>query len=215
MRLALIAMSGTGKSYWSFKLEAIGYRRLCCDERIAARLAPELRAAGAPDGQMGPWLGMPYDPGYAERAARYAALEHEVVAEILDELEGLPEDRAADIVVDTTGSVVYLDAALLERLRRLCTVVYLAVPGAQRDAMLARYLAQPRPVLWHGHYAPRPGETRQDALARCYAELLAARQAQYEALAHVTIAHAQRAQPGFDAHALIEAAKRPLRDEKP
>ena len=41
VNLALIGMSGAGKSYWSKKMEEKGYRWYNCDEMIAERLGPE------------------------------------------------------------------------------------------------------------------------------------------------------------------------------
>jgi len=37
MKLSLIAMSGSGKSYWSAKLAKRGFRHFDCDQMIAAR----------------------------------------------------------------------------------------------------------------------------------------------------------------------------------
>jgi hypothetical protein len=42
LRLALIGMSGSGKSYWSAKLAQQGFGHFCCDAMIAAKLAPDL-----------------------------------------------------------------------------------------------------------------------------------------------------------------------------
>ena len=53
MRLTLIGMAGTGKSHWSRKLEAAGFTRFGCDDRIAQRLAVAL---GLPAGfDLGRW----------------------------------------------------------------------------------------------------------------------------------------------------------------
>ena len=57
---------------------------------------------------------------------------------------------------------------------------------SRRDAMLARYLAEPKPVVWAGAFDAR-GEAAEDALPRCYAELLATRDRLYRAMAHVTL----------------------------
>ena len=61
MRISLIGMAGAGKTYWSIKLAQQGFRRFCCDDLIAAKLAPDLKR---PDGStmgMGEWMGFPYE----------------------------------------------------------------------------------------------------------------------------------------------------------
>ncbi len=90
-------------------------------------------------------------------------------------------------LVDTTGSVVYLGPALLERLRGATRVVYLRTPREAHEEMRARYLAEPKPVVWSDAWGPAAGETEAESLARCYEGLLAQLDARYLALAHVVV----------------------------
>ena len=53
--------------------------------------------------------------------------------------------------------------------------------------MLARYLEEPKPVVWAGAYHASPTQTAFEALPQAYAELLAIRDRKYAALAHVTL----------------------------
>ncbi len=46
LRLALIGMSGAGKTFWTKKLTAAGYPGVSCDDRIEQKLAPRLAAGG-------------------------------------------------------------------------------------------------------------------------------------------------------------------------
>src|SRR2546428_1490692 len=48
LRLALIGMSGAGKTFWTKKLAAAGYPAVSCDDRIEQKLAPRLAAGGDP-----------------------------------------------------------------------------------------------------------------------------------------------------------------------
>lgn len=186
MRLCLVGMSGIGKSFWAKRLvEARGFARHDCDGEIGAHLAELVTPAAGeePVHALGRWMGMPWSDGYAAREARYLALEEQVTARALDAVLA----GAGSHVLDATGSVVYLSRPLLERVRAECRVVYLRTPDAMRAAMLKRYLEEPKPVVWGASFAPRPGEPPEDALPRCYQELLALRDRRYQALAHVVL----------------------------
>jgi hypothetical protein len=49
--------------------------------------------------------------------------------------------------------------------------------------MLQRYQEDPKPVVFHGRFVERPGESQTDALTRCFGELLEDRERRYGALA--------------------------------
>jgi shikimate kinase len=204
VRLALIGMSGSGKSYWSAKLAERGFHHFCCDAMIAIGLAPELIGPDERRITMGEWMGFPYQPQYAVREARYLAHEVAVVREILDCIEREAGDCESDIVVDTTGSVIYTGDALLSRLRELTTVVHMATPPEVQERMLELYLANMRPVLWQRMFDQRPGEAAEAALARCYPRLLSTRERQYEQLADVAVGYAERNREGFGVGDLLE-----------
>ncbi|MCB9600061.1 MAG: hypothetical protein H6722_21305 [Sandaracinus sp.] len=198
--LVLVGMSGVGKSFWSDRLATRGYRRHDCDGAIGERLGSivDVAEGEAPVHALGRWMGMPWSEGYAEREARYLALEGTVTEEALEAVRArAPGERH---VVDTTGSVIYLAPSFLERLRALGRVVYLRTPDARRDAMLRRYLEEPKPVVWGDAFRARADEAPEDALPRYYAELLAWRDARYAALAHVTLDGGQleAADPGIE-----------------
>jgi hypothetical protein len=197
--LCLVGMSGVGKSFWARRLaEDAGLVRHDCDGEIGARLGELITPAPGeePVHALGRWMGMPWSEGYAAREARYLALEEEVTARALEAALGDPP-RAH--VLDTTGSVVYLSAALVARLRASCRVVYLRTPEARRDAMLRRYLAEPKPVVWGDAFRAVAGERPEEALPRCFAALLAWRDARYAAMAHVVLDGAALESAGLDA----------------
>jgi shikimate kinase len=203
-RLALIGMSGSGKSYWSAKLAERGFRYFCCDAMIATRLAPELIGPDETRMTLGEWMGFPYQPQYTEREARYLACEVAVLDEILDCIEREASGCEGDIVVDTTGSVIYTGEALLSTLHRHTTVVHMATPPEVQERMLELYLANMRPVLWQRMFDQRPGETNEAALARCYPRLLSSRERLYEQLADVTVGYDERNREGFGVDDLLE-----------
>src|SRR5258708_21715306 len=115
LRLALIGMSGAGKTFWTKKLAAAEYPAVSCDDRIEQKLAPRL-AAGGYSGINGvaAWMGWPDSPTYAEREAQYLAEE---VATLDETLGGLEPEPAPSFVLDTTGSAIYPGNHPLHRMR--------------------------------------------------------------------------------------------------
>src|SRR5690242_1999070 len=202
MRLALIGMSGSGKTFWTKKLAENGAPALFCDDKIEQRLAPRL----GPGGYCGingvaAWMGWPDSPTYAEREAEYLAEEIHTLDEVLAELEQSPEKS---LVLDTTGSVIYAGNHLLMRLRRQMTIVYLAATEQERQLLIERYLNDPKPVLWRGAFHPKSGETPRETVARCYPALIEARRRSYEALAHCTLQVATLRDSYLDADAFLK-----------
>jgi len=187
MRLSLIAMSGSGKSYWANQLAVGGFTRYSCDEMIASRLRSELER---PDGTlmpMGKWMGFPYQPGYSARESKYLNCEKQVLGEICEFLEHGSARTEKDIVIDTTGSVIYTGKALLKSLRKHTTVVHLATSPEIQEQMFQAYLKHPRPVLWRGQFVKRSHEKNREALARCYPQLLTYRERMYKRYAHLSM----------------------------
>jgi shikimate kinase len=187
MRLSLIAMSGSGKSYWANQLAEIGFKCFSCDELIASKLSDEFVQPDEGVMQMGKWLGLPYEQNYLERESKYLANEKRVLKEIFKIIGNNDSDPESDIVIDTTGSVIYTGEEILNKLRKYTTVVYLATPLQILDQMYRAYLARPRPVLWRGKFNKKSYEKNKEALARCYPELVTYRERLYKHYAHITI----------------------------
>jgi len=202
LRLALIGMSGAGKTFWTKKLTAAGYPGVSSDDRIEQKLAPRL-AAGGHTGITGvaAWMGWPDSATYTERESEYLAEEIHSLDEILTELEKQPEKS---LVLDTTGSVIYTGNNLRMRLRRQMTIVHLAASTEEQQLLIERYLNDPKPVLWRGAFQPKAGEKPRDTVARCYPALIAVRRQSYEALAHCTLQVASLRGASLDAPAFLE-----------
>src|ERR1700693_1578878 len=185
-RLALVGMSGSGKSFWTKKLAAGGWRSVCCDDLIERRLAPRL-AAGGYSGINGvaAWMGWPDSVTYGQREAEYLSEEIGVMDEFLDNLE--KDSSGTPIVLDTTGSVIYAQNNILMRLRRQMTVVHLVNTQDEQRILVERYLNDPKPVLWRGTFHVKDQETPRETVARCYPLLIAARRKSYETLAHCAV----------------------------
>ncbi|MHB8501793.1 MAG: shikimate kinase [Candidatus Acidiferrales bacterium] len=196
LRLALVGMSGAGKSFWTKKLAAEGWTAISCDNLIEEKLASRLAACGYSGiNGVAAWMGWPDHPKYAEREAQYLEEEIHTLGEVLTGLERASEKP---LVLDTSGSVIYTGNNLLLRLRRRMTVVYLAASAEEQQLLIERYLRDPKPVLWRGAFQPKKGETARETVARCYPALIAARRQSYEALAHCTLQVAELHDPAFD-----------------
>lgn len=195
MRISLIGMSGSGKSHWSIKLAQNGFHRFCCDDLIAERLAQELIRDDGEVMDVGEWMGFPYEVQYKELESKYLAYEIEVLGQILKYLSRTnPQEN---IVVDTTGSVIYTGKKILRKLQSNTTVVHLATPPEIKQQMLKSYVTSPRPVLWRDVFYKEPGETNNEALVRCYPRLLFSRERLYEKYAEVTIDYYTRNREGY------------------
>lgn len=208
MRIALMGMAGSGKSFWSEKLEKAGFVRFCCDELIAERLSSEMKDAGYEEGNVAGWMGFPYDPGYKKREAHYMECEREVMEEIIGLISGTELHSDQDVVIDTTGSFIYIDDGLLQEVRKRVRLVLISTPDDVQESLLQAYINHPHPMVWRDFFQQRPGESHKEALARCYPKLFKSRRMLYEKYAHFSIDYyALRAQ-GFTVNDLIARIRR-------
>jgi len=188
MRITLIGMSGSGKSFWSSVLSRQGFQYMGCDREIGRRLVDEGQLSAGSLDHIGRWMGFPFEADYARREALYLGHEKAVMDRFLTQLESRPREHASPpVVIDTTGSVIYTGQAIRKRLRQQTVVVYLSTSRAYRQALHRAYVENPRPVLWRQHFQKKNGEDDQTALQRCYANLLADRETCYRNYAHLEI----------------------------
>ena len=200
-RLALIGMSGSGKTFWTNRLAEAAFPTVSCDGRIEERLRRDLEAAQLRGiGGVAAWMGWPDDPEYQEREAKYLEAEIAVMNEVLDDLE---QDASGQLVLDTTGSVIYTGDAIRERLRRRMTVVYLAASAEEQSLLVERYLSDPKPVLWRDTYRPLAGESPRETVARCYPALIESRRKLYENYAHYTLPMRELHEASLDARGFL------------
>ncbi len=174
MRLALVGMSNAGKTTLSKALSgAFSFTHAEVDSDIGHELSQSNIHA------LADWLGLPGSEGHKEREKYFLDLEEQYTL--------LDRPVRGNFVLDTTGSVVHLSEKARERLRDSYMVVHLDVGNQAMDALIERYFAEPKPVVWGEHFEKREQESTREALVRCYPELLRVRLERYRALAHVNV----------------------------
>lgn len=209
IKLSLIGMSGAGKSHWSQKLAGAGFRVIRVDDCIEKRLSPDLAAGGFRGiGGVAAWMGWPDQPTYREREQKYLKHEVECMMEALGEIEA---SGNVGIILDTTGSVTYTGDEICRRMQSLTTVVYLAAPAEEEKFLIARYLSDPKPVLWGNVFEQRQGEPAKDAVARCYPQLISHRKQMYEKYAHRTLSMERLRKTNPDARGFLEMIEAQVR----
>jgi len=209
IKLSLIGMSGAGKSHWAQKLAAAGFRVISIDDRIEEKLAPELAAGGYRGiGGVATWMGWPDQPAYRQREKKYLECEVESMGEALNEIQASGEQGT---ILDTTGSVVYTGEEICRRMQSLTKVVYLEASPVEEELLIARYLSDPKPVLWGDQFVQRPGESTQEAIARCYPQLIAQRKQLYERYAHRIVSMDHIWNVPLDARGFLELIEKQAR----
>lgn len=202
MRLTLFGMSNSGKSYWSKKLEEKGYVRLSCDDYIEEKLGKELRKFGYSGiADVSKWLGQPYERRYKLNSKKYLELEIESLKTYIHHIKS--QIAKKNIVIDTTGSVIYADRVILKELRRYTKIMYLDTPKSVREKMYTSYVENPKPVIWGDIFSQKKGESGKEVLERCYVKLLAFRTKQYKQYAEGILDYFQLRQPNFTVDAFL------------
>lgn len=177
LSLALIGMSGMGKSYRSKQLAGLGFGAYSCDDLIEVQLK-NIPAAGI--GGVAAWMGQPYSEHHYEREAEYLDYENQVTRTAL-------ETQSGNSVIDTTGSVIYCDQTVQDFLKQRTLVIYLEASEAVYEKMFQVFLRDPKPIIWGNNFVQEAGETTDAALRHCYPALLQYRAGRYKTLADVVL----------------------------
>lgn len=189
-------MSGVGKTFWSRKLQKLGFLHYDCDSLIADCLHAHLNKNQKNTvTDLGNWMGQPYEKDYLKKSQIYLECEEKVLAKILGDIESIPVK--SDIVIDSTGSTIYLDKKVLKKLKNMTRVIYLETSKAVQDVMFATFLKEPKPIIWKDRYVQFQGESEREALARCYPNLLMYRSREYSKLAHISVPYAVHKSKGM------------------
>ena len=203
MRLALVGMSGAGKTHWSQRLAESGYLHVCCDDLIAARLGLDSSDSEESIAVLSEWMGFPWHEGYRDRARQYR--QHE--ADVLESaLAWVPGDGRERVVLDTTGSMVYLGSELLGRMRDLFIVLHLETPLDLQEEMAESFISRPTPLIWPEEYGSDLFADELGSLRSLFPRLLQERESLYSDLSHARVPLAMRRSPEFGPPEILEMA---------
>lgn len=177
MILALIGMSGIGKTFWSKKLESIGFTRFCCDDLIEQELREERIVIPEQGTQaLSNWLGQPYEKDYDKKSLKYLSLETKVLEKIFLTLK--KNYKLKNIIIDTTGSIVHLDEKIIIKLKKIARIVYLDTPNYAFRTMYKQHKENPKPIIW-GPYYGMNNRKNPSFFFNSYARLLQYRHKKY------------------------------------
>lgn len=175
LRIALVGMSNIGKSYTGMRLAtAFDFELIEVDKIIWESLGQGSMADFAA------WQGQPYSDGYAERETKSIALESEATLNALS----LPTGNA---ILDTTGSVIYTDKSVQEKLGSDWYIVHISASEDAIERLKIQYFKHPKPLIWNNHYHCNDDQTPDEAILTCYPKLLKSRAKAYSAIANGTI----------------------------
>src|SRR5258708_22234880 len=94
LRLALIGMSGSGKTFWTKRLAEAGRPSISCDDQIEQRLVSRLAVGGvAGINGVGAWMGVAGHPPFAGSGAHFLAEE---IYKLGEGLNGVGRDMLAE-----------------------------------------------------------------------------------------------------------------------
>ena len=202
MIISFIGMSGMGKSYWSQKLTQHGFHHLCIDDMIEDQLKPKLKKLGYTGIKgVAKWMGEPYQSQFKRKEQEYLDLEKQ---SMLSALKYIINNQNQDIVLDTTGSVIYLEQSITDQLKQTTTVINFQTPQTVLNHMFQQYIQEPKPVIWRNSYQPQKNKSHMDTLKSCYPQLLKFRNKRYQDHANITLNYHQIRHPQFSTTKLLK-----------
>ena len=175
LRLAFIGMSNIGKSMHSKGL--INEKQFICksiDDDINQKLNLKTEEETAQ------WLGFPFNANFNQRQTEYLTAEDYFTNEVQ-----IPQNE--NFLLDTTGSVVYTSEPTQQFLKENFLIIHFTVPDNLCNEMMAKYFAQPKPIIWGNSFDKKNDETNEEALKKCYPQLLEFRTKKYQTLANISI----------------------------
>jgi len=174
LRIALVGMSNIGKSHWARRIKRDhGFVHYEVDDRIQENLSLSSIAKSAN------WMGHPYDAGYTAKAKQYLELESEMTAEA--------SNAEGNVIIDTTGSVIYLDEEIKNDIKKHNVVIYIKANPKNLDRLKKRFATSPKPLIWGEHFKAVEGVDNHDAMMAQYPSLLRARDEMYAKMADLTM----------------------------
>lgn len=171
LKIALIGMSNVGKSYTAKRLaKHFEFSLIEVDTLIRKNMGHESMKDFAD------WQGQPFTNGYAERED--ISIQKETIA-----TKSAISSKKKNTLIDTTGSVIYIEKDVLEELIDNFFIVYIQVHEDHIERLKSDYFSNPKPLVWNNHYRKISAKNPIESLFVCYPELLDARRKAYEKIA--------------------------------
>ncbi len=175
LKLAFVGMSNIGKTYLASRFaKTYKFKVVEVDKMIWKSLGFDTMEDFAD------WQGQPYEEGYKEREAELISLETKATEKAVNSAKG-------KTLLDTTGSVVYVDPAVRRQLKQAFYVVHIKAETSDVERLKWDYFDNPKPLIWSRHYRPKAGLTDRENIFECYPKLLMSRAKDYAAMADATI----------------------------
>ncbi len=175
LNIAFIGMSNIGKSHRSRQLAEVFEFDV---HNIDVVMAENLGVTD--EKELAEWMGYPFDDKFEETQSTYLDWEHK-----LTQSPPIPEDN--NFILDTTGSVIYLNPTVHQYLKDNFLIVQLDAPESMLKEMEEEFFVSPKPIVWKDLFSKHPGESDLSALRRCYPGLLQDRIHRYRTLADIVI----------------------------
>ena len=197
LSLAFVGMSNIGKSYTALRLATqFDFNLIEVDKIIWENLGHDSMEAFAN------WQGHPYSAGYQDRETHSISLETQATSKAL-------KTKKRNPLIDTTGSVIYIDAPVLKILNQSFYVVYIEAMDDHIERLKDQYFKHPKPLIWAGHYNAIDGLSKKESVLECYPKLLEARAEAYAQIADATLPSTLILDPNVDIGDIHEALKPP------
>ena len=195
LQIALVGMSNIGKSYTGMRIATqYDFQLIEVDKLIWEALGQSSMADFAA------WQGQPYSEGYADREIKSIALESDATAKAISATSG-------NAILDTTGSVIYTNKKVQEKLISDWYVVHISASTDALELLKAQYFKHPKPLIWNGYYNRKAGQTPDEAIMDCYPGLLKSRAEAYSKLADVMIESDLILDPEISVETIFDALK--------
>lgn len=186
LRICLVGMSNCGKTLRSIQLaQQFGFERFCVDDKIEQQISTILQQQGYSSGIEGvaKWMGYPFEERFYHNQKIYLDYENQLTYQATQ----IAQDTNCSFVLDTTGSVIYLERKIQDIISETFLVVHLEASEYMLQEMIRLYFEAPKPVIWGDSFEPRPNEDGVTTLKRCYPQLLRYRLKRYQQFAHCSI----------------------------
>ncbi len=176
LNIAFIGMSNIGKSYAASRIaQHYNFTLFEIDQIIWKLLGHESME------EFAAWQGQPYEDDYKARERRSIELETQAT------LQALNEKTTGNRLLDTTGSVIYVNKQTLKTLIQTHYIIYITASDSDMERLHHDYFENQKPLIWADQFTHNPAHSNLDNIKNSYPKLLDSRARQYQALADISL----------------------------